>query len=90
MLRLGANEAHDYSQPKTRLTGWKETWEMKEYSIKENRSLRVIKLTNSGDRQIVLLATDDRILCYQPETGSQLEPIEPEYLGLALAVNRFK
>ena len=90
MLRLGVNEAHDYSQPKIRLTGWKETWKMKEYSTKGNKLLRVIKLINSGDRQIVLLATDDRILCCQSETSSQFEPIDPKYLGLALAANRFK
>jgi len=61
---------------------------MKKYSIERNRLLRVIKLTNSRGCPIVLLATDERILCYKPETSSQLEPIEPEYLGLALAANR--
>ena len=63
---------------------------MKKYSVREKGSLRVIKLTNTKGRQIALLATDDRIMCCQLETSSQLEPIEPEYLGLALAANRLE
>ena len=50
--------------------------------------LRVIKCTKSNGEQMSLLVTDKRTLCYQPKANSQWQPTEPEYLGLALAINR--
>lgn len=57
-------------------------------TMKRDGRLRVIKLSNSNRRQIVLLATDDRILCCQTGAGRPFEPIDTRYLGVALAVNR--
>ncbi len=52
--------------------------------------LRVIKLTRSNGEQVSLLVTDKRTLCYQPKANGQWHPVGPEYLGLALGINRMR
>jgi hypothetical protein len=63
---------------------------MVQTTMKRDKQLRTIKLTSSNRHQIVLLATDDRILCYQTGLGKPFEPFDTEDLGVALAVNRLR
>ena len=67
-----------------------ESHEMRGLYQKTDGVLRVIKCTKSNGEQMSLLATDKRTLCYQPKANSQWQPAEPEYMGLALGINRMR
>ena len=62
--------------------------EMRGLYQKTDGVLRVIKCTKSNGEQMSLLVTDKRTPCYQLKANSQWQPTEPEYLGLALGINR--
>ena len=68
------------------------TWESRKMTKSHKKTealLRVVKLTQPDGRQMSLLIDDERILCYQSRPDVTWHPIEPEYLGLALAINRW-
>ncbi len=67
-----------------------EAHKMRGLDQKRDEVLRVIKCTKSNGEQMSLLVTGKQILCYQPKANSQWEPAEPEYLGLALGINRMR
>lgn len=63
---------------------------MKEQKQTEDEVLRVMKCTQSSGRQIALLTTAKRVLCYQSQSNGHWEPIEPRYWGLVAAIHRLK
>lgn len=61
---------------------------MKKSRQKRDEVLQVLKCTKPNGEEISLLATDKRILCYQPKANRPWEPTESEYLGLVSAIRR--
>jgi hypothetical protein len=59
------------------------------YEFNENRvgKLRVIKYLKSNGKRISLLATDERILCYQPKENGPWLPCEAELWSFAQGLN---
>ncbi len=61
---------------------------MKKLHRKRDGALQVISQTQPNDQQITLLTSDERILCFKRHPNGPFEPMEPEHLGLVLAIGR--
>ncbi len=67
-----------------------EAHKMNKLNQERDGAFRVIKLTQSNGKQISLLASDERIFCYQSTANDPWVPIEDKYLDLAVGINRMR